>query len=154
MVNAIIIKKKPVLCQNSVCQPFKSKAITLFLYLFLFLGYTLKCNYCGTTVGWEECRKNRTKICRFPTDHCRTVYMKAILGNEVTTQMFIKDCADSSECNKTNFCNAAREPPSVEKIIKCEVRCCQGDLCNRYQESQNGALVPSTKIIPGKNWTK
>ena len=86
-------------------------------------------------------------------DHCGTGYLKTIVNN-ATMEAFIKDCADSFDCNKTNFCNRAREVPSVQKLIKCEVRCCQGDLCNRYQESQNGALVQSTKIIPGKNWTK
>ena len=122
---------------------------------FFFLGYALKCNDCQNAVGWEDCAKNKTVTCQFPVDHCVTFYLKAIISDTSTTmEMFSKDCTVPSSCNKTNFCNRAREQLSVQKLIKCEIRCCQGDLCNRYQESQNGALVQSTKIIPGKNWTK
>lgn len=105
-------------------------------------------------MSWEECTKNNTVTCRFPKDHCGTGYFKWIPATKDTiysAEAFIKNCTDSSECNKTNICNILRELPYVQKLINCEPRCCQGDLCNRYQESQNGALVPSTKIIPGKN---
>lgn len=105
------------------------------------------------SVGWEECTKNKTVTCQFPMDHCGTVYVK-MKKKSATKEVFLKNCGVSSDCNKTNFCNTVREMLPVEKLIKCEVRCCQEDLCNRYQESQNGAPVPSTKIIPGKNWTK
>ena len=71
-------------------------------------------------------------------------WIDAINDTRSTLEGFVKNCADSSECNKTNECSRFREKPSVERIIKCEIRCCQGDLCNRYEESQNG----------GKNWTK
>ena len=159
MVN--VIKKNThtqnALCQNSVCRPFKSQAITLNLYLFPFLGYTLKCNRCLSYVSWEECTRNNTVTCRFPEDHCGTLYVKwieAINDTFATGELFVKKCVNSSKCNKTNLCSRVREEPFVKELIKCEVRCCQGDLCNRYQERQNGALVPSTKIIPGKNWTK
>ena len=148
--------KKNVLCQNLVCRPFKSQAITRFCIYFLFLGYALKCNYCLSFVGWEECRKNYTVTCRFPKDHCGTAYVKWIVALNFTNfsaEVFIKNCTDPFFCNK-KLCNVYREIPSIKKIINCEIRCCQGDLCNRYQESQNGSLVPSTKIIPGKNWTK
>ena len=96
----------------------------VFVFISFFLGYALKCNSCGNSVGWEECTKNKTVTCQFPEDHCGTGYLKAIFSvSKATAELFVKNCANSSDCNKTKVCNTARELLFDQKIIKCEVRC-------------------------------
>ena len=80
----------------------------VFVFISFFLGYALKCHYCSTIVGWEECTKNETVTCQFPMDHCGTGYLEMIVDN-ATMEAFIKGCTDSFHCNKTNFCNRATE---------------------------------------------
>ena len=54
----------------------------------------------------------------------------------VAVEAFAKGCATSSDCSAKN---CKKVYPGV-KITKCEIYCCEGDLCN-------GAKVPMISAI-------
>ena len=116
----------------------------------LFPGHALKCNACRSFKSWDECKsKNIEKNCSFTEDHCYAWYSERYFDPPVDAKLdhYVKGCFTSFECKK-GICQTLY--PSWDK---CHLECCQEDLCNKYQDSQNEDLVPRIISPPGKNWT-
>lgn len=101
-----------------------------FLPLF-FTGYGLKCYKCTSAKSWDDCDKNKEEMsCTSGFDSCGKIYFDGkVAGTGV--EGYGKTCAIKSSCNK-DACKAMQAGITIDK---CEVNCCQGDLCN-------GAKVP------------
>ena len=137
MVYAWKIKNIELLLWDSwVCRPSRFRLLILFLYCFLFPGYALKCNTCLSLKSWDDCKNNTIQLtCLDSQDRCGKADIKAE-NSVVAVEVFTKACATSSECSARD-CKSIY--PSV-KITKCEIDCCEGDLCN-------GAKVPMVSAI-------
>ena len=108
----------------------------------VFTGHGLKCYQCINTKGWDDCETNKKELnCSNALgsqyDRCGKVF---IHGKDASSSVafYIKGCALSSVCSQ-NTCKSFVQDPSTN-IEKCEVDCCQGDLCN-------GAKVPMVSAI-------
>ena len=67
-----------------------------------------------------ECEKKLSKItCPAELDNCAKGYAKT-----ASTEIFIKGCETSKECNHKEICG------SLHGATECEVSCCDSDLCN------------------------
>ncbi|CAH3023070.1 unnamed protein product [Porites evermanni] len=108
----------------------------LAFLLCISVGYALKCNTCLSLKSWDDCKNNTIQFtCLDSQDRCGKADIKA--ENPVAAvEVFAKACATSSECS-ARYCKSIY--PSV-KITKCEIDCCEGDLCN-------GAKVPMVSAI-------
>ena len=98
-----------------------------------FTGYGLKCYRCISAKTWDDCEKNKEEIsCTSDYDSCVKIYFDGKVAG-IGGEGYAKACASKSNCNK-DLCKAIQF--QEEMIIdKCDVNCCQGDLCN-------GAKVP------------
>ncbi|CAH3154824.1 unnamed protein product, partial [Porites lobata] len=96
-----------------------------------FTGYGLKCYKCTSAKSWDDCDKNKEEMsCTSGFDSCGKIYFDGkVAGTGV--EGYGKTCAIKSSCNK-DACKAMQAGITIDK---CEVNCCQGDLCN-------GAKVP------------
>ena len=94
-------------------------------------GYGLKCYKCASAKSWDDCEKNKEEMtCTSGYDSCGKIYFDGkVAGTGV--EGYGKSCTIKSGCNK-DLCKAMQAGIAIDK---CEVNCCQGDLCN-------GAKVP------------
>ena len=116
-----------------VWRPLRFRLLTLFLYLFPFPGYALRCNQCVSLKIWDECKSTMKQVtCLDSQDRC----VNADIRNE-SSRVFAKRCSTSSDCDAEN-CKSIF--PSV-KIIKCRIDCCKGDLCNGAKVSMVSAIM-------------
>ena len=69
-------------------------------------------------------------------DRCGKADIKAE-SSGVTGEVFAKRCATSSDCSAKN---CKKVYPSA-KIIKCEISCCKGDLCNGAKVQMVSAII-------------
>ena len=107
-----------------------------FCFCFFFPGYALKCYQCVSIKSWDDCKSSTKEVtCSGSQDRCGKADVKAE-SSAATIEGFTKGCANSSDCSAKN-CKSIY--PSV-KITKCEIDCCEGDLCN-------GAQVPMVSAI-------
>lgn len=122
MLNGSVLK--------SCCLCFSFDNSDDFLPLF-FTGYGLECYKCASAKSWDDCEKNKEKMsCPSGYDSCGKIYFDGkVAGTGV--EGYGKSCSFKSGCNK-DLCKAMRVGITIDK---CEVNCCQGDLCN-------GAKVP------------
>lgn len=122
MLNGSVLK--------SCCLCFSFDNSDDFLPLF-FTGYGLECYKCASAKSWDDCEKNKEKMsCPSGYDSCGKIYFDGkVAGTGV--EGYGKSCSIKSGCNK-DLCKAMRVGITIDK---CEVNCCQGDLCN-------GAKVP------------
>ena len=121
-----------------MCRPSRFRLLTLFLYfcIFLFPGYSLKCNQCFSLKSWDECKdKVKQVTCSSGHNRCAKANIKAESA-AAAAEVFVKGCTTSSACSASN-CKSIY--PSVA-ITKCDIDCCTGDLCN-------GAQVPMVSVI-------
>ena len=97
----------------------------------VFIGRGIKCYQCDSEKSWDHCVPGNNTECAAGWDSCAKLEGQAeILG--VTDKYFYKGCALKSLCTD-EICKSLA-PPSAT-IKKCDVSCCQSDLCN-------GAKVP------------
>ena len=102
--------------------------------LFYFTGYGLKCYTCASAKDWETCDKDRKEItCASQFDSCAKVYLDGKVSG-VSVESFAKSCGLKSACDPDKVCKAMAQALGGT-VNKCEVNCCDGDLCN-------GAKVP------------
>ena len=102
----------------------------------VFVGRGIKCYQCISLKSWDGCIPENDTECASGLDSC----VKFEVDGEsqgVSTKAFYKGCALKSACND-DICKA--QAPSVT-IKKCDVSCCQSDLCNEVNEV-NEAKVP------------
>ena len=82
-------------------------------------------------------KKNTIQVtCSRSQDRCAKANVKAESA-VATVEGFAKGCDTSSACSAVN-CKSIY--PSVE-ITKCEINCCQGDLCNGVKVPQVSAIM-------------
>ena len=107
----------------------------------VFTGYGLKCNQCLSTKGWDDCATNKKEVdCSTlgsQYDRCGKAFVDGKVA-DVSIAVYAKGCSASSVCSQ-NSCKAFVQDPSTT-IKKCELDCCDGDLCN-------GAKVPMVSAI-------
>lgn len=102
--------------------------------MFRLVGYGLKCYVCASGKDWASCDGSRTEFtCPSGLDSCAKLYYDGKVG-DVSLAAYAKTCALKSSCSD-DLCKAQAGGQSGITINKCEVNCCQGDLCN-------GAKVP------------
>ena len=108
-----------------------------FCFCFFFPGYAVKCYQCASLKSWDECKSSTKEVtCSGSQDRCRKADVKAE-SSTATVEGFAKGCANSSDCGAKK-CKLIY--PSV-KITKCEINCCQGDLCNGAQVQMVSAIM-------------
>jgi len=74
--------------------------------------------------------------CDSSADRC-VKGMKEGTQDDVSVTVYIKGCAESSECDAdtSDFCKS-----DTGEVKKCDINCCSGDLCN-------GGKVPMVSAI-------
>ena len=104
-------------------------------FLF-FTGYGLKCYQCVSAKGWDDCATNEKEVecSTFGSQYnrCGKAFVDGKVA-DVSVAAYGKGCIPSSVCSQKS-CKAFVQDPSTT-INKCELDCCEGDLCN-------GAKVP------------
>lgn len=102
----------------------------------LFAGHSLKCYTCASIKSWDDCAANKKETtCVSGQDRCGKMYVDGKIG-DVGYEGFSKGCAANAACNKDACKNIN---PSLS-VSKCDINCCEGDLCN-------GAKVPVVSAI-------
>ena len=104
---------------------------SLYIYLFfIFLAEALQCYSCTSSTSWDNCDSNRIEgTCQAGLTKCAKVYAKGN-GREV----FVRGCESSYQCSTKTGCNIAG-------VEKCDVYCCDGNLCNGSQKKMASAFV-------------
>ena len=98
------------------------------LFDIFFTGYGLECYQCASAKSWDDCTSNRKKVdCPSDYNRCGKAYLEGKLV-DTSIALYGKGCSSSSVCNQ-NTCKAFVQDPSTN-IDKCELNCCEGDLCN------------------------
>ena len=114
-----------------------SWVLILFCICFLFPGYALKCYRCTSLKSLDDCKNSAKEVtCLDGQDRCGKADITAE-SSGVTGEVFAKGCATSSDCSAKN---CKKVYPSV-KIIKCEISCCKGDLCNGAKVQMVSAII-------------
>ncbi|KAM7449845.1 hypothetical protein ABFA07_002493 [Porites harrisoni] len=110
----------------------------LYAFLMCFsVAYGLTCYSCHSTLDWDDCEKTKVNdACPDGFDRC---VKASYSGKADSSKGFIKQCSSPVACNKTDLCNSLGS-----SIDKCNVYCCEGDLCN-------GAKVPLVSTNHGKS---
>ena len=102
--------------------------------LFPVVGYGLKCYSCTSAKDWASCDENKKEFtCPSGFDSCGKIYYDAKVV-DVSLEAYVKTCAVKSACSD-DLCKAQAGGQAGIAVSKCEVNCCQGELCN-------GAKVP------------
>ncbi|CAH3183495.1 unnamed protein product, partial [Porites evermanni] len=94
-------------------------------------GRGIKCYQCDSAKSWDHCVPGSNTECSAGLDSCVKFEGQAEFQG-VTRKYFYKGCALKSRCTD-KVCKIVL--PSSATIKKCDVSCCQSDLCN-------GAKVP------------
>ncbi|XP_078359542.1 uncharacterized protein LOC144644011 [Oculina patagonica] len=93
----------------------------------------LQCNVCISSVSWDDCLKSQDPLTCEPADtHCHRHMVHVDMGFYKTTT-FTKGCATSDKCTPeaVNRCkNSSGSQQMGIKDMKCDLECCQDDLCN------------------------
>jgi len=98
----------------------------------LFAVSSLRCHVCSSYSSWDDCAKSQNPLTCEPADtHClrQMVHVHMDFFN-ITT--FAKTCATSDKCTPTavNRCKQSSGFGQMGiKDVKCDLECCQGDLC-------------------------
>ena len=113
----------------------------------------MKCNYCLSSMDWDECKKNKKQVtCPNSLNVCFTAYVEVESLNSF--EMYFKGCTNSFKCSQKT-CRNISQSLRLEhlNVSKCDLECCQStaDLCNSYPDSHHEALVPTTTFLPGEN---
>jgi len=111
----------------------------------VFIGRGIKCYQCDSEKSWDGCVPGNNTECAAGLDSCVKFEGQAEFQG-VTQKYFHKGCALKSRCTD-EVCKLVL-PPSAT-IKKCDVSCCQSDLCN-------GAKVPIASAAscfwPAPSW--
>lgn len=88
---------------------------------------------CISSVSWDDCAKSQDPLTCEPADtHCHRHMVHVDMGvYKMTT--FTKGCATSDKCSPeaVNRCkNSSGSQQMGIKDVKCDLECCQDDLCN------------------------
>ena len=103
----------------------------------VFIGRGIKCYRCDSETSWDGCVPGNNTECAAGLDSCVKFEVQGEFQG-VTKKYFYKGCTLKSRCTD-EVCKLVI-PPSVT-IQKCDVSCCQSDLCNGANGA-NGAKVP------------
>lgn len=121
-----------VLCLTTVSLNLNVRLI-LFPGFRLFTVSSLRCNVCISYSSWDDCAKSQNPLTCEPVDtHCFRHMVHVDMGFYKTTT-FAKSCATSDKCTPeaVNRCkNSSGYQQMGIKDVKCDLKCCQGDLCN------------------------
>ena len=100
-----------------------------------FIGHGIQCYQCESRKSWNECVPGNNTECATRLDSCVKFEGRVEFQGE-THEYVNKGCALKSRCND-EACEILEKVYSLYniKIKKCDVSCCQSDLCN-------GAKVP------------
>ena len=116
-----------------------------FIYLFVCLfvcfpslAEALQCYFCYNLVSWDDCDKDRVKqTCAPGLDKCAKVYAKGI------REVFGRGCESSYQCSSKSACE-------ISGLTKCEIHCCDGNLCNGSQSKMASAFVLTACAVLAK----
>jgi len=93
---------------------------------------SLRCHVCLSYSSWEDCAKSQDPLTCEPEDtHCLRQMVHVDMGFFNTTT-FVKTCATSDKCtpDAVRRCkNSSGFGQMGIKDVKCDLECCQGDLC-------------------------
>ena len=118
-----------------------STVLTTFyvLMVIFFAGYGLKCYQCASAKSWDDCASNKKETtCPSGSDRCGKAFIEGKAA-DVSVAIYGKGCSAKALCDdRDKYCKAAAQVGMT--VSKCEVNCCEGDLCN-------GAKVPMVSAI-------
>lgn len=105
---------------------------------FCFTGYGLKCYKCLALSNWDDCDKDKVETTCLPGfDSCGKVFFDGKVGG-LSFKTYAKDCSVKAGCNNDQ-CKALAQAGAT--IDDCEVKCCEGDLCNGTKVPLVSALL-------------
>lgn len=81
--------------------------------------------------------------CSAEEDACAKLYFEGKL-NYTDIKGYVKDCSVKSVCNQ-DLCKTLL--PSGATFNKCDVHCCEGDLCNAATAGATVTLVSAFLIL-------
>ena len=127
-------------------RPPEKQFLLLFVCLFVFFsflitGYGLKCYQCLSTMSWDDCASNKKEQnCPSGTDTSAKIFSERTTGNfsATTHKMYASTCGIKSLCNQ-NLCKTIDRQRFT--VNKCEVDCCDDDLCNEPKVSLMNAFI-------------
>lgn len=125
----------------------KAISFVFALILCISLGYChdhKSCYYCRSKNGWDDCSSKMEEItCSAEEDACAKLYFEGKL-NYTDIKGYVKDCSVKSACNQ-DLCKTLL--PSGATFNKCDVHCCEGDLCNAATAGATVTLVSAFLIL-------
>ncbi|KAJ7375234.1 hypothetical protein OS493_001978 [Desmophyllum pertusum] len=118
--------------------PMMVPAVMVFLFVFSPVS-SLRCNVCINSDSWDDCAKSQAPLTCEPDDsHCYRRMEKVVtefFGQTFKSTTFAKGCATSDKCSTEAIdqCKSSSASGSQQigiKDVKCDMACCQGNLCN------------------------
>lgn len=98
----------------------------------IFSGYGLKCYKCQSEMSWDECTGHKTEeTCASAQDTCGKAHVEAKKEN-LSMALYTVGCTTSEECKTIadGNCTLIVGNDSSIEFTKCDVSCCDVDLCN------------------------
>ena len=104
-----------------------------YVFVVFSLVISLKCNECNSADSWDKCT-NEEVTCPSGVNQCMKVYDK--YGE---TKVYARSCSIKVYCDKENnpVCKAAKGISGA----KCEITCCDKDLCNAGSATKISGIV-------------
>ena len=122
------------------CFSFVRGSHGLSLFFFLQKTVSLKCYKCFSTKSWDDCASVQKAVaCDSDEDTCAKIHYDAKSRDKaMSIESYVKYCKlPKLACNE-DLCKGFA--PTAATMNKCQVNCCEGNLCN-------GARVPLVSAI-------
>ena len=94
---------------------------------------------CLSRYGWDDCKdKVKTLFCSSYGDRCGKAVMEMKSFGRAT-EFYGKSCTTSEECSQRK-CDSLTMGSSAT-VTKCDIHCCNDDLCNGAQVSMVSTIL-------------
>ncbi|CAH3029791.1 unnamed protein product [Porites evermanni] len=104
---------------------------------------------CLSSYGWDDCKdKVKTLFCSSYEDRCGKAVMEMKSFGRAT-EFYGKSCTTSEECSQRK-CDSLKMGSSAT-VTKCDIHCCNDDLCNGAQVSMFSKSTFCTSVRVIKN---
>ena len=109
------------------------------MYILFFTGCALKCEMCLSAYGWDDCKnKVKTLFCSSHDNRCGKAVMEMKRFGRAT-EFYGKSCTTLEECSQRK-CDSLKMGSS-STVTKCDIHCCNGDMCNGAQVSMVSTIL-------------
>ena len=107
---------------------------------FLQEKVSVKCYQCLSTKSWDDCASVQKEVaCDSDEDTCAKIHYDAKSRDRaMSIEGYVKYCKPPKLACNEDLCKGFAPPGATLK--KCQVNCCEGNLCN-------GATVPLVSAI-------